>query len=212
MNYSLLPFPFSFYPDSSAHLIRAKTNLSKSNRFHFRWQPMNMVSTSYLWKRPLWTSLETSPTVDNVVFLRMQSDALAWQMHLQSVARRIVEMSWGSRAAQVEPSWQLSPSHVRVLGGYRRALWAMLLFPAGRLAPTWCPFGQQGWTFMCLKDFPWELDSCLTPLGHLQRLSAVSPTSMVPFCFMDMTDFFQGGVTCSVKRLCLRAAFPHLWM
>ena len=134
MNYSLLPFPFSFYPDSSAHLIRAKTNLSKSNRFHFRWRPMNMVSTSYLWKRPLWTSLETSPTVDNVVFLRMQSDALAWQMHLQSVARCIVEMSWGSRAAQVEPSWQLSPSHVRVLGGYRRALWAMLLFPAWKVS------------------------------------------------------------------------------
>ena len=165
----------------------------------------------YLWNRPLWISLETSPTVYNVVFLRMQSDALAWQMHLQSTVQHVVEISWGNRASQVETSWHFSPSHIRVLRGCRRALWAILLLPAGRLAPTWCPFGQQGWTFMCLKDFPWELGSCpeLTPLGHLQRHSAVSPISMVPFCFMDITDFCQGLVMCSVKRLCLITACPH---
>lgn len=49
-------------------------------------------------------------------------------------------------------------------------------------------------TFLCLKEFPWELGSCpeLTPLGDLQRLSVASPTAMVPFCLMDMTDFCQG--------------------
>ena len=104
-----------------AHLIRAKTNLLKSNQFHFRWWQMNTISTTLHVKQGFVDKPGNLPIVYNIVSLRVWSGVLTSQLPLQSTAQCAVRKSWGSGVRRDKRAWQLSPSHAS--GMWWRARW-----------------------------------------------------------------------------------------